>query len=71
MLPRCASLAGDNGSWARREAKSAHFKITLQCSSKARTGLQKRREKRGWNYFRTAGVDFRGWARGTDAEVWL
>lgn len=57
-------LMGPKGS-----KESAHLKITLQCSSKARTGLQKRRGERGWNYFRTAGVDFRGWARGTDAEV--
>lgn len=40
-----------------------------QCSSKARTGLQKRRGERGQNYFRTGGVDFWGWACGTDAEV--
>lgn len=60
VLPRCASLAGDNGSWARREAKSQPspgMSVSAQLGQPAaRAGTRRNRP----GDFGTGGLDLAG-----------
>lgn len=69
MLPD--ALAGW-GQWLmgpKGSKESAHLKITLSVHLRHELVCRSAGESEAGNYFRTAGVDFRGWACGTDAEV--
>lgn len=71
VLPRCASLAGDNGSWARREAKSQPspgMSVSAQLGQPAaRAGTRRNRP----GDFGTGGLDLAGPPHKADAQAVL